>query len=225
MPEAQTKLWYLSQINLFRDLTEDAMMQIMETSHMRSFEKGYYISTPHDEEGQRIYFLKEGEVEIYESTPEGRKMIIDILKPGDIFGYEAIAEAPETITRQFIKANKNVTLCIMPKADFLALLERKPELALKIVKELSLRLAITKSKLRDTALSNAETRLLHELERLYVQYGREENNKRKLTRKFTHEELANIVGITRETITRTLSRLVDKNKVSIDENGYFILEE
>ena len=75
MPDAQTKLWYLSQINLFRDLTEDVMMQIMKTSHMRSFEKGYYISTPHDDDTEeRLYFLKEGEVEIYESTPEGKKI-------------------------------------------------------------------------------------------------------------------------------------------------------
>jgi len=85
MPEENTKLWYLSRVNLFRDLPEDILTQIAETSQMRSFEKGRYISTPNDE-GERIYFLKEGEVEVYESTDEGKKMIIDILKPGDIFG-------------------------------------------------------------------------------------------------------------------------------------------
>jgi len=52
MPDDRTKLWYLSQINLFRDLPEDILKEIAETSQMRSFEKGFYISTPHDEEAE-----------------------------------------------------------------------------------------------------------------------------------------------------------------------------
>jgi len=226
MSEAQKKLWYLSQVNLFRDLPEDVLKQIAETSRMRSFEKGFYISTPHDDDtGERLYFLKEGEVEIYESTPEGKKIIIDILKPGDIFGYDNIAAESQDAHKQFIKANKDVTLCIMPKSNFLALLEQKPELALKMIKELSVRLSITESRLRDTALSDPETRILHELERLYEQYGEQEDDHRKLTRKFTHEELANLVGTTRETVTRTLARLVDKKRISVDESGHFVLQQ
>ncbi len=225
MPDEKTKLWYLSQINLFRDLPEDILKEIAETSQMRSFEKGFYISTPHDDDvAERIYFLKEGEVEIYESTG-GKKMIIDILKPGNIFGYDNIAAESQDTNKQFIKANKDVTLCIMPKKDFLALLERKPELALKIIKDLSVKLSTTESRLRYAALSNSETRVLQEIERLYEQYGKEEDGRRKLKRKFTHEELANLVGTTRETITRTLGRLVDKKKISIDDSGYIILQQ
>ena len=222
MPETKTKLWYLAQVNLFRDLPEDILKQIAETSNMRSFEKGRYILTPHDE-GELIYFLKEGEVEVYESTAEGKKMIIDILKPGDIFGYESIAsDSGDAVREQFIKANKDVVLCIMPKSDFLALLEKKPELALRMIRELSGRLATTESRLRAAAFSNSETRVLQELERLYAQYGEEKEGKRMLTRKFTHEELANLVGTTRETVTRTLARLEKAGRVSVSSEGYII---
>ena len=224
MPDEKTKLWYLSQINLFRDLPEDILKEIAETSQMRSFEKGFYISTPHDDVAERIYFLKEGEVEIYESAGGGKKMIIDILRPGNIFGYDNIAAESQDVNKQFIKANKDVTLCIMPKRDFLALLEKKPELALKIIKDLSIKLSITESRLRAAALSDSETRILQELERLYEQYGEEKDGRRKLKRKFTHEELANLVGTTRETITRTFGRLVEKKKISIDDNGHIILQ-
>lgn len=222
MPETKTKLWYLAQVNLFRDLPEDILKQIAETSNMRSFEKGRYILTPHDE-GELIYFLKEGEVEVYESTAEGKKMIIDILKPGDIFGYESIAsDSGDAVHEQFIRANKDVVLCIMPKSDFLALLEKKPELALRMIRELSGRLATTESRLRAAAFSNSETRVLQELERLYAQYGEEKEGKRMLTRKFTHEELANLVGTTRETVTRTLARLEKAGRVSVSSEGYII---
>jgi len=218
-----TKLWYLSKVNLFRDLPKDILTQIAETSQLRRFEKGRYISTPHDE-GERIYFLKEGEVEVYESTDEGKKMIIDILKPGDIFGYESIAPDTSNIREQFIKANKDVVLCIMPRRDFLTLLEKKPELALRMIRELSGRLATTESRLRAAAFSNSGTRVMQELERLYTQYGEEKGGRRTLTRKFTHEELANLVGTTRETVTRTLARLEKEGKVSVSSEGHIILQ-
>lgn len=224
MSDPKTKLWYLSKVNLFRDLPESILKQIAEISHMRDYEKGRYISNPHDE-GERIYFLKEGEVEIYESTDEGKKIIIDILKPGDIFGYENIASESEDERNQFIKANKDVTLCIMPKNDFLILLEKKPGLALKLIKDLSSRLSATESRLRGAALSDSETRVLEELNRLYKQYGEEKNGIRKLTRKFTHEELANLVGTTRETVSRTLPRLIEKQRIAIDKNGHIILSD
>lgn len=223
MPNPRTKLWYLAQVNLFRDLPEDILKQIAETSHMRNFEKGAYIANPHDESGERIYFLKEGEVEVYESTDEGKKIIIDILGPGDIFGYDNIAAESSEERKQFIKANKDVTLCIMPKSDFLELLEKKPALALRMIKDLSVRLSATESRLRDTALSDVDTRVLQELGRLYEQYGEAQNGTRKLTRKFTHEELANLVGTTRETITRTLARLSGKQKISIDDKGHILI--
>lgn len=220
MAETDKKLWYLSQINLFRDLPEDTIQNIAKTSQMRNFEKGFYISTPHDDNEDRLYFLKEGEVEVYESAPGGKKMIIDILKPGDIFGYASIASSDSP--KQFIKASKDATVCIMPKQDFLALLEQKPELALRVIKELSLQLLLTESRLRDTALADMETRVLQELERLYAEYG---DGKRKIARKFTHEQLAQLVGTARETVTRTLARLQEQDKISVDEQGYIILCE
>jgi CRP/FNR family transcriptional regulator, cyclic AMP receptor protein len=215
MADTDKKLWYLSQINLFRDLPEETIKNIAATSQMRSFEKDFYISTPHDDTDERLYFLKEGEVEIYESSQEGKKMIIDILKPGDIFGYAAIAsiDAP----KQFIKTSRDATVCVMPKQDFLALLKQKPELALAVIKELSLQLSATESRLRDTALSNMETRVLQELKRL--------EDTGKLARKFTHEELAQLVGTTRETVTRTLTRLTAKKRIALNKKGHFTLRD
>jgi len=162
-----------------------------------------------------LYFLKEGEVEIYESDQRGRKMIVDVLKPGDIFGYANMGSAD--LPRHFIRATKNAVVCVMPKQDFLALLEKKPEIALRVIKELSLQLSATESRLRDTALSDMETRVLGELKRL--------EDAGKLARKFTHEQLAQLVGTTRETITRTLARLTAKNKISLDKEGHVTLRD
>lgn len=198
------------------------MKEIAETSHMRSYEKGAYIATPHDEEKENIYFQKKGEVEIYETTPDGRKITIDMLQPGDIFGYANITDGGGEGRKQFIRASENATICIMPRDDFLALLEKKPDLALKLIRDLSLRLSNMESKLRDTALGDAETRVFQELERLAIRYSVQDGGRRTFTRKFTHEELAHLVGTTRETVIRTLARLCEQNRITIDEETGFI---
>jgi CRP/FNR family transcriptional regulator, cyclic AMP receptor protein len=119
------KLWYLSHVTVFQNLSTDVLKEIAELSRMRNFEKGAYIETPR-KDSELVYFLKEGEVEVYESTSSGRRLTIDILKPGDIFGYGSFTGTGEvSIARQFVKANDSVTLCIMLRSDFLLLLEKR----------------------------------------------------------------------------------------------------
>ena len=219
-----SKLWYLAKINLFKELSEETLREIAESSRMRDYERNIYISTPHDEKSELIYFLKKGEVEIYESAEGGKKMIVDILTPGDVFGYTNISNGDTAGSRRFIKATAPVTLCIMPHRDFLALLEDHPHIALEIIKNLSMQLAATESRLRDAAFSNVETRVFQELERLWKRHGIEENGVRKIMRRFTHEEFAQLVGTARETITRALSRLAKKKKIAIDRDGNIVIK-
>jgi len=224
MIDDHSKLWYLAKINLFQELSPEALKEVAQMSRMRDFERDTYISTPHDDDSERIYFLKRGEVEVYESTDNGKKIIIDILEPGDIFGYKNIADDLSPGNRKFIRANSPVTLCIMPRLDFLELLKQKPELALKIIKTFSERLSNAEGRLRDAALYDVETRVFKSLERLCEKYGIEEDGVRKITRRFTHEEVAQFVGAARETITRALSQLAKKGKISIDKSGHIIVK-
>ena len=146
------------------------------------------------------------------------------MKQGDVFGYDNIVSEKSDQGEKFIKANRDATICIMPMNDFLILLSKKPDLALRIIKDLSQKLSIVEDKFRDTVLSDSETRVLQELERLYKRYGKEEAGSRVIDHKFTHEELANLVGTTRETVTRTLAKLLEKDKVFVNDKGYFVLK-
>lgn len=227
MTDEGKKLWFLSQVNLFRELSPEALQEIANKARMRAFENDEYIETPFDEFHERIYFLKKGEVEIYEAATDGRKIIVDVLKEGDVFGYTAMGEedgAPSGKHR-FIKATSSVTVCTMPHDDFLALLERKPRLALRIIKQLSLELADAEGRLREAALEDAETRTLQALERMWREYGGTERGERVIARRFTHERFAQIVGAARETITRALASLAKKRKISIDAKGNIILRK
>ncbi len=223
MIDTTKKLWYISQINLFRELPEKVLKKIAEISRMRDYTKGEFISTPHDDEsGERVYLLKEGEVQIYE-TVSGKKIVVDILEPGDIFGYSALGDQPQE-DKKFIRASKDAVVCIMPRRDFMVLLETKPDLALRIIQELSVKLSHAEGRLREAALSDIENRLFQELEYLSKRYAREEEGgHRTFTRKFTHETLANIVGTSRETITRALARLEAKKKIRVAKDGRIII--
>lgn len=228
MADEGKKLWFLSQVNVFRELPLETIREIAERARMRDFAGGDYIETPFDEFHERVYFLKLGEVEIYEAASDGRKIIVDILKEGDVFGYTALGEESraERGTHRFIKATSPVTVCTMPHSDFLALLERKPQLALRIIKQLSLELADAAGRLREAALEDAETRTLRALERLSREYGGTSvRGERVITRRFTHERFAALVGSARETITRALASLAKKRKISIDKKGNIVLHK
>ncbi|MBI2004956.1 Crp/Fnr family transcriptional regulator [Patescibacteria group bacterium] len=225
MEDEGKKLWFLSRVNLFRELAPETVREIAQKARMRDFESDVYIETPFDEFHERIYFLKKGEVEVYEATMDGRKLIVDTLKAGDVFGYTALGDTPgkEGGRHRFIKAASDVTVCTMPHDDFLALLERKPRLALTIIKQLSLELANAEGRLREATLGDVEARTLQALEYMWREYGTREAGVRTITRRFTHDKFAQFVGVARETMTRALASLAKKRKISIDKKGNVIL--
>ena len=81
----------------------------------REFSKGELIFGPYDEE-DRVFAIKDGEVEIYQLSPEGRKIIIDILVPGDIFANSPLFTGSHLKANDFAMARSGVVLCILKKA-------------------------------------------------------------------------------------------------------------
>jgi len=234
----QCVLWYIymvmthvslqnvAQATVFHNLPKEELSAIAGMASEKRFEKGEYIVKPYDESSSgHLFILKEGEVETYESTNEGKKIIVDILQPGDVFGYNYIFEGAGAGHKQFMKARKDAVVYRIPVGELLMFLQQKPEIAMRIICFLSAKLASAEHKLRDVALSNPETRLMQELERLYEKYGEETEDYRVITRRFTHEELANLIGMTRETISRLIPRLVKEEKIFIDKAGNIMLKK
>lgn len=199
------KLHYLSEIEIFQDLTPKDMDWMDSLTTMTTCEKGRVFYTP-DETGEVLFLVKRGRVQLYRISPEGKKLIIATLGPGSIFGEMAMVG--QGMYNTFAEALEECTLCVMSRADLERVLISKPQVGLRIVETLGHRLREAEARLEDIAFKNIPARLASLLLRLQEEQGN-------VIAGYTHQDLAEMIGTYRETTTQTLNEFKRSGLLSI----------
>lgn len=195
---------YLGQVNLFRVLGKDELADLERVVELHAAPKGSLIVDP-TRPAKVVYFIKEGHVRLYKLGVDGRPFVVAFLGPGHLFGE---TEAFSTGTAGlYAQAAEDVLLCTMTRPQLEVLMRQKPELAIKLVETLTNRLREAEERLRELAHERVERRLLYLLVRLAREFGRRRDDFLCLQVGLTHEELAGMIGSTRETVTATLADL------------------
>lgn len=207
------KLWYLSQISLFDALPMEDLMEIERMTPMVTLKKNEMIQTP-DTFREGLYMLKEGKLKLYKINSEGKQFIASILGAGNVFGE---IDSFSLGTRDtFIETMEETILCSIGKDQFEQFLIERPHLAVKIMKELSSLLKERDAMLTQLALGNVSDKVLHLLVKLAEKFGVPEEAYHKIDMPLSHQEIANMIGSTRETVTVVLSELT---KVKMIKTG------
>ncbi|MBI5379423.1 MAG: Crp/Fnr family transcriptional regulator [Nitrospirae bacterium] len=197
----KNKLWHLKQIRLFADLPADTLERLDRAAGMKAVKRHQPIYLPGDL-GDAVYLLKSGRVKISRLSPEGKELTLAILDPGEIFGeVDALQGA---LRDEVAEALEDTVLCIVPRSEFEALLQRTPGLALRLTKLIGLRLRRIESRVEDLVFRDVPTRLAHLLLDLARDLGVEDQRGLLLRARFSHRDLANLIGSTRETVSLTL---------------------
>lgn len=199
------KLWYLSQIRMFDCLPMEDLMEIDRMAPMSTIEKNVLIQTPESfREG--LYVIKEGKLRLFKVNAEGKQFTLGILGTGNVFGeIDFFSLGTRDI---FIETIDKTLLCSLAKTQFERFLSERPQLALKFLKVLSDRLKDRDEMLEQLALGDLRNRVLHLLTKLAEQFGIEEDGYHRIDLPLTHQELANMIGATRESVTVILNELV-----------------
>lgn len=200
-------LWYLKQIDLFNGISDEEIMSIAERVEERQCLKNDFIYTPVDAIDS-VCVLKKGEVTLYYKH-YGKKLIIDVLKPGSIFGcFSNTSQGNE----HFAEVTEPAYVCIFKVNDFLNIVRQKPELMMRVLEVMSIRLSDYEKRLKD-GLFDAKEKIMHYLER---RYRKQQGLLGRLVpyRRLTHEQIAEHTGLSRETVTRGLSALKKQGLVS-----------
>jgi len=194
---AVNKLAYLSAMEVFQDLTPAEVEEVDRMATMRPYPRGRVIYVP-GQTGEVLFLLKRGRVDLYQLSPQGRKLVLASLGPATFFGemsllgqrmYEAFAEAAE-----------DSLLCVLSRADVERLLLAKPRVALRILETLGQRLRETEARLQELAFKDTTARVASLLLRLSRHGGQEVVG-------WSHQELADNLGVYRETVTNALNQL------------------
>ena len=151
--------WSIKKTGLFQRLADEVVEKIAPRFRERRYKKGDQVFGPADVEG-KMYILKEGEVKLYELTFDGKKFVLEVLGPGSIFGDLTLAPHTTPMVRHFAECSEPSSLCVIPKDEFLKILRKFPDLALRFIETLAERLNRAEFRLKDLALNNAQIRLI-----------------------------------------------------------------
>lgn len=209
------KTGYLSQIEIFSDLSKDEMDWVAAITTMTTCDRGRLFYIP-DETGEVLFLLKHGRVHLYRMSPEGKKIVLATLNEGAIFGEMSIIG--QGMYDTFAEAAEECVLCVMSRADLERLVMEKPLVALRLVESLGRRVRELESQVEDIAFKSVRARLAARLLRLRDEAGSDE-----ITR-YTHQDLADMVGTYRETATQVLNELRAEEIINIGRKKITILD-
>ena len=196
---------YLRQIDIFRDLTQADMDELDAATRMTTMPKGRTIYRQEDT-AEGLFLLKKGRVRLSRIGPGGKKLDLAILEPGTFFGEMPLLG--ERMRNASAEAVEDCTLCVMSRHDVERLILSKPQVALRMLEIVGRRLAAAEARLEDLAYRSVRARLASALLRL----GKERDG---AIEGVTHQDLGDMVGAYRETVTKILDELQQDGAVEL----------
>ncbi len=214
------KVWYLRQTRLFDRLSEPDLRRLAQLSEMREYPRGEVILglEPHPD---LVYLVKAGRVKVVTRSPEGKEQVLALLDRGDIFGDLAPAESPAP---NRVEALDHAVVCTLQRTLFEDIIRSTPDIALKVIRILARRLRAAEQEIEDLALRNVPGRLSALLLRLAEAYGLQNDRGIRLSFRLTHQDLAQMIGSTRETVTIIMSRFQDDGLIAVERRTLIILD-
>jgi CRP-like cAMP-binding protein len=205
-PELAAKIGYLSSIEIFADLSEQRLQWIKETTTMFTCPSGAIIYEP-GETGEVLFLLKRGLVQLYELSPEGKKLVVGTLAPGAFFGDMPLLG--QAMCDTFAEAERECLICAMGQGDVEALLLAEPKVALRTLNVIGRRLHEQRTVLADVVFKSVPGRVAALLLRLA-----EEAHSETIVG-FSQQDLAERAGVARETMTQTLNEFASMGAVEL----------
>ena len=220
-PTPQNKLWYLKHIRLFDGISPSEMQEMEKITRMEEVKKRQPFYLPGDP-SSNVYLLKRGRVKLANTAASGKEVTFDILEPGEVFGELEVLEGLPRETAA--EALDDAMICVIRREDFDRYLTMHPNITVKLTKLIGLRLRRIQSRIEDLVFRDVPARLAHLLLELGKGDGAQEPRGIRIKAKLTHQEMANLIGCSRETVSATLGQFRDEGLLQLDGRTMTILD-
>jgi CRP/FNR family cyclic AMP-dependent transcriptional regulator len=166
-----------------------------------------------EDTGEVLFLLKKGRVQLYRISPNGKKLVVATLGPGAMFGEMSLVG--QGMHNTFAESIDECLICVMSRADVDRLMREKPTVAFRFVEALGGRVTNLESRLEEIAFKSIPARLASLLLRLADEQGDSAVEGGAQVNGFTHQDLGEMLGTYRETITQTLNEFKAEGMVII----------
>ncbi|MEH7500864.1 Crp/Fnr family transcriptional regulator [Neobacillus drentensis] len=212
----------LADFTLFRELNDFELTKITDIAIAREWKKHSHVFLQGDPL-ENVYFIYNGKIKIYKSDINGKEQIVAIAKKGEMFphvGFFRKGDYPA-----YAEVLESSTLIAIPISKFETVLIENPELCIKVFKVLGEKIVDLQNRLEEQILNNTYEQIIKLLIRLAQKHGKEqEDGTIHLKSEFTNKDLANMIGTTRETISRTLTKMKKDELIEVDDEGNMIVD-
>lgn len=209
----------ISKVSIFKSLNREEMVDILKKVRHFSVMKGDIIVHEGDK-SSKLIIINTGIAKLIRTSSIGKEQIIALQSDGDIIGEYYLLSDYEPYNFSIV-ALSDMNLCTLSKKDMDEILDKHPHLCRSMLTELSKKMIDIENKLQSISITETDSKVAFLLIQLYEKFGYSSEEGYVIDNPLSREDMANFVGMTRETMSRYLSRLakdgviqfVDKNKI------------
>jgi CRP/FNR family transcriptional regulator len=202
----------LQQVPIFQVLTEEELLELAPLFTEKKHNKGKILFHEGDP-GEEFYLIKSGVVKIYR-IDDAKEIILSLFRDGDFFGEMSLIN--ESLTRSAtVETLEATTVYSLKRSVFIQFMERSPKLIIKLLEATMERLRKANEQIYDLTFLDVRSRILKTIIRLSLEYGTATEEGILIDMKLTHQQLANLVGTVRESVTKVLLELQTERMIEI----------
>jgi CRP/FNR family transcriptional regulator len=219
--EGHMDLEVLRKAPLFTNLDDEVFSAL--TSELTEVELSRGASAFHEgDQGDQLYVIVSGKIKLGRTAPDGRENLLAILGPGEVFGEMALFNpAPRTATATAVSAAR---LAGLRHDNLRKVIQSTPEVSIQLLRALAQRLSKTNESLADLVFSDVPGRVAKALLDLADRFGRPANDGLLVAHDLTQEELAQLVGASRETVNKALAEFVQRGWIRLENRAVVVLD-
>lgn len=211
----------LGQVPLFAALDDESAATLESILSTRRVTRGHIVFRE-GEPGDRLFIVMDGKVKIARTAPDGRENLLAVLGATEMFGELSLFDpGPRTAT---VVAVTDTTLAALDHDDLRPLLEERPGLGVALLQALARRLRRTNEAMADLVFTDVPGRVAKALLDLAERFGTEEPAGLRVRHDLTQEELAQLVGASRETVNKALSEFAQRGWLQIDGRSVVLID-
>lgn len=211
----------LARSGIVQGVEPDAVTALSAQLKPVDFPKGHTIFVE-GEPGDRLFIIVSGKVKIVRSAADGRENLLTVMGPSDMFGELAIFDpGPRTSSVTTITQVRAVS---MDREALKTWIAGRPEIAEQLLRVLARRLRRTNDNLGDLIFTDVPGRVAKQLLQLVQRFGAQEGNALRVTHDLTQEEIAQLVGASRETVNKALADFSQRGWIRVEGKSVMILE-
>ena len=203
-------LWYLKKLPILAELGPEVLARLSERIQLREVKRREVVYLPGDP-GNYFFIVNGGRIKISKVTRDGKALTLSYCGPSEVFGETCLIEGGPR--EEMAEAMENSMITELERTDVEKLLQNHASFGYQLTRILAARRRELENKLETLVFRDVTSKLAELLLKLAEEYGVEDSRGTMVALKITHQELANLIGSTRETVSLTLSQFKRKKLI------------